>query len=79
MCLGIPMRVKKVEGLIAWCEARGIERQASLLMFQHEEVKEGDHVMIHLGQVIQKLAKEEAEQSWKLYDEIFAQLDQAER
>lgn len=75
MCLGVPMQVKEIDGLIVHCEARGIQRSASLLMFQHEEVGVGDHVMIHLGQVIQKMTEKDAQLSWDLYDELFATLD----
>ena len=71
MCLGVPMQVREIDGLIARCEARGVEREASLLMFQHEDVQVGDYVMINLGHVIQKLSEEEARLSWQMYDEIF--------
>ena len=75
MCLGVPMQVRSIDGLIAHCEARGVERSASLLMFQHEDVQVGDNVMVHLGHVIQKLSEEEARLSWETYDELFEALD----
>ena len=46
MCLGVPMRIKEINGFNARCEARGIERNASLFLLQHEEVQVGDMVMI---------------------------------
>ena len=60
MCLGVPMRVKEIEGFTARCEARGIERNASLFLVQHEDIQVGDMVMIHLGHAIQKLTDEVA-------------------
>ncbi len=75
MCLAVPMQVKRIDGLVVYCEARGIEREASLLMYQHDEIRVGDHVMIQLGHVIQRMSAEEAQQSWALYDEIFAQME----
>ena len=70
MCLGVPMRIKEIEGYTARCEARGIERTASLFLLQHEELQVGDLVMIHVGNAIQKMTEEEAKSAWDLYDEI---------
>lgn len=72
MCLGVPMRVKEINGFEARCEARGIERKASLFLLQHEDVQVGDLVMIHVGHAIQKVSEEDAQTAWDLYDEIFA-------
>ena len=55
MCLGVPMRIKAIDGFSARCEARGIERQASLFLLQHEDLQVGDLVMIHVGNAIQKM------------------------
>ena len=70
MCLGVPMRIKEINGYTARCEARGIERTASLFLLQHEELQVGDRVMIHVGNAIQKMTEEEAKSAWDLYDEI---------
>jgi hydrogenase expression/formation protein HypC len=70
MCLGVPMRIKEIDGYTARCEARGIERTASLFLLQHEELRVGDLVMIHVGNAIQKMTEEEAKSAWDLYDEI---------
>lgn len=77
MCLAIPMKIVSIDdsGLSARCEARGIEREAGLLMIQGEELAVGDYVMISLGQVMQKVSVEEAAVAWEHYDEIFAALD----
>jgi hydrogenase expression/formation protein HypC len=72
MCLGVPMRIKEIDGFKARCEARGIERNVSLFLIQHENVQVGDLVMIHVGNAIQKMTEEEARTAWDLYDEIFA-------
>ena len=72
MCLGVPMRIVEINGFQARCEARGIERQASLFLLQHEDVQVGDMVMIHVGNAIQKMSEEEATSAWEIYDEILA-------
>lgn len=72
MCLAIPMRVVEIDGFNARCEAKGIERTASLFMLQHETIAPGDMVMVHVGYAIQKMTEEEARSAWELYDEILA-------
>ena len=59
MCLGVPMRVIEIDCFAARCEARGIERKASLFLLQHEDIQVGDLVMIHVGNAIQKMTEEE--------------------
>jgi len=75
MCLGVPMRIIEIDGYSARCEARGIERRASLFLLQHEELQVGDLVMIHVGNAIQKMTEEDAQTAWDLYDEIFESED----
>ena len=71
------MRVIEIDGFSARCEARGIERNASLFLLQHEHVRVGDQVMIHVGNAIQKMTEEEARSAWELYDEMLALDDEA--
>ncbi len=70
MCLGVPMRVVDIQGFNATCEARGIRREASLFLLQHEAIRPGDYVMIHRGNALQKMSEEEARSAWALYDEM---------
>ena len=70
MCLGIPMRIIEVDGYNASCEAKGVQRDISLFMLQHEPVAPGDFVMVHVGYAIQKMTEEEALSAWELYDEV---------
>ena len=72
MCLGVPMRVLARDGFVARCEAKGIERQVSLFLIQHEDVAPGDHVMVHVGYAIQKISEGEAQTTWQLLDEMLA-------
>jgi hydrogenase expression/formation protein HypC len=75
MCLGIPMQVKKINGFVATCEAKGVERDISLFMMQDIPVEVGDYVMIHVGYAIQKISEQEAHSAWELFDEILAKTD----
>ena len=77
MCLGVPMRIVEIDGFTARCEARGIERKASLFLLQHEDVQVGDMVMIHVGNAIQKMSEQDAQSAWEIYDEMLALEDEA--
>ena len=74
MCLGIPMQVVNVDGFLAQCEAKGIQRDVSLFLLQDEALAPGDFVMVHVGYAIQKMSEQEARSAWELYDEMLEQL-----
>jgi hydrogenase expression/formation protein HypC len=75
MCLGIPMQIKKINGISALCEARGIQREASLLLMMEDDLKIGEYVMISMGNVISRIDQQEALAAWALYDEMFEIID----
>jgi len=77
MCLAVPMKIKEIDGFMARCEARGIERDVSLFMLQDETPTVGDFVIVHVGYAIQKISEEEAHSSWELFDEILEELEPA--
>ena len=72
MCFGIPMQIRGIDGFVARCEARGVEREVNLFMLQHEEIAVDDFVVVHLGQAIQKVTAQEARTAWSLYDQMLA-------
>jgi hydrogenase expression/formation protein HypC len=69
----------EIDGFMARCEARGIERQASLFLVQHEKIQVGDLVMIHVGNAIQKMSEAEAHSAWEVYDEMLRLESEASR
>lgn len=73
MCLGIPMQVKEIDGFNARCEAKGVERDVSLFMLQHEPVEVGDYVVVHVGYAIQAISAEEAATAWEVYDQLLGE------
>ena len=77
MCLGIPMQVKQIDGMIARCEAGGVEREVSLFMLHEDAVQPGEYVMVHVGYAIQKMTPQEARSTWELYDEMLGMQDEA--
>jgi len=72
MCLGIPMQIKEIDGFVARCEAKGVERDVSLFMLQHEELVPEDFVVVHVGYAIQKVSPQEARSAWEIYDQMLA-------
>ena len=70
MCLGIPMQVVAVDGFLARCEAKGVQRDVSLFMMQDEKVDVGEYVMVHVGYAIQKMTEQDARSAWEIYDQM---------
>ena len=72
MCLAVPMQIESIDGFQCVCAARGIEREVSLFLLQGEELAPGDHVLVHVGDAIQKVSAQDAADSWELFDEVLA-------
>lgn len=64
------MQVMSVNGFVARCEAKGVEREVSLFMLQDEPPQPGEFVMVHVGYAIQKLTEQDARSTWELLDQI---------
>lgn len=67
MCLAIPMQIVRLEGNVAVCRAKGVEREVSLFLLQGQELAVGDFVMVHVGYAIQKVDAGAAGESWALW------------
>lgn len=70
MCLAIPMQIIEIQGSIARCHAKGIEREVNLFMLQHEILAIDDFVLVHVGYAIQKIEPQQARSSWELFDDL---------
>jgi hydrogenase expression/formation protein HypC len=68
------MKITAINGYQCTCEAKGIEREVSLFMLQHEQIEPGDHVLVHVGYAIQKVSAQDAADSWALFDEVLAEI-----
>jgi hydrogenase expression/formation protein HypC len=75
VCLGVPMQVSAVDGFMAVCHAKGVERDVSLFLLQDQTVAPGDFVMVHVGYAIQIMEPSAARSMWELLDEMFADDD----
>ncbi|MCB9650968.1 MAG: HypC/HybG/HupF family hydrogenase formation chaperone [Deltaproteobacteria bacterium] len=72
MCMGVPMEVVEVEGLLARCQALGTVRDVNLMLLGDEPVQPGDHVLVHLGMAVRTLTKEEVEDLWEVMGQLEA-------
>jgi hydrogenase expression/formation protein HypC len=75
MCLGIPMQVVSIEGHLARCDAKGVQRDVSLFLLQDDPPAIGEFVVVHVGYAIQKTTPQEARSAWEIYDQMLAAED----
>jgi hydrogenase expression/formation protein HypC len=66
------MRIESIDGLIARCEAKGVQREVNLLMLSPDGISVGDYVVVHLGYAMDKISPEEAAAAWDIYDQLLA-------
>jgi len=72
MCLGIPMEVVAINGYLARCCAKGVERDVSLFLLSDIPLSIGEFVMVHVGYAIQKMTPQEARSAWEVYDQMLS-------
>lgn len=58
MCLAVPMKLIKINGVTGIAELGNLQREIGLLLL--ENVNIGDYVIVHAGYAIQKLDEIEA-------------------
>ena len=68
MCLGIPMKVVRINGDFAWVKTGGLTRQINIQMVPSAIL--GDYVIVHAGFAIQKLDNQQAKKTLDLLKEI---------
>lgn len=68
MCLAMPMKIKKINGSSAECEAGGPTQTVRVDFIQN--ACPGDYVMVHAGFAIEKMSEKEARDNMELLEEI---------
>ncbi len=71
MCLAVPMLVKSINGSAALCTVDGVERVVSLLLL--DDVRVGDHLVVHAGFAIERLDPEAARQTLEVLQAAMAE------
>ncbi|MCD4772729.1 MAG: HypC/HybG/HupF family hydrogenase formation chaperone [Bacteroidales bacterium] len=80
MCLSIPAKVESIDGDMALVSVGGSKYNASLQML--DDVQVGDYILLHTGFAIQKISKEDAEETLKIFeefDDLNKELDEEEK
>ncbi|WP_331775955.1 HypC/HybG/HupF family hydrogenase formation chaperone [Sulfurospirillum sp. 1612] len=78
MCLSIPSKVTHIdENNMATVDTMGVKREVTLDLID-EKVEIGDYVLIHVGFAMNKISKEEAQESLDLYGQIVEQMKNEE-
>jgi hydrogenase expression/formation protein HypC len=70
MCLAIPAKVTKVEGLEGVVEIGGVSRKTNLMLTPDAQV--GDFVLLHTGFAISVIDEQEALETLRLIEDISA-------
>jgi hydrogenase expression/formation protein HypC len=68
MCLGIPMKIRRIRGEFAEVESARLVRTVNIQMLSG--LRPGDYVIVHAGFAIQRLNPEKAEETLRLIREI---------
>ena len=68
MCLGIPAKVVTINGDMATVSLGETIINASLQLV--DDIKVGDYILLHTGFAIQKLSQKDAEETFKLFEEL---------
>jgi hydrogenase expression/formation protein HypC len=68
MCLAIPMKVVKIDGLGGVVEIGGVKKQINLELL--DNVKLGEYVIVHAGFAIQKVDQKEAKETLEILKEM---------
>lgn len=78
MCLSIPSEILEIDEFNnALVQTLGVKRKVNLDLIS-EPLQKGDFVLIHVGVAMEKIDKELAQQSLKVYEEIVGKMQNEE-
>jgi hydrogenase expression/formation protein HypC len=67
MCLGVPGKIVEVMGMVALVDFAGVRRKVALDIVD-EPVGPGDHVLVHVGFAIRRIAPEDLAETLAFFD-----------
>jgi len=68
MCLGIPMKIVRVDGDEGLVESGGLRRKANLSFLKHPKV--GEYVLLHAGFAIERIKEKEAQKTLRALKKV---------
>ena len=72
MCLGVPGQVLEIEGTTAVVDFWGVRRKVALDIVD-EAVSPGDHVLVHVGFAIRRIAPEDLAETLAFFEAMSAE------
>lgn len=69
MCLGVPGQIIAVEGNTAVVDFNGVRRKVAIDLVD-EEVSVGDHVLVHVGFAIRRIAAEDLADTLAFFESL---------
>lgn len=69
MCLGIPMKIVRIDGDYALVQLEGVRQRANISML--DKVKKSDYIIIHAGFGIKKLDEKDAKETLEILKEAY--------
>ena len=68
MCLGIPMKVVKIDGDEGIVESGGLRKKANFSLMK--SARPGDYILLHAGFAIEKIKENEAKKTLKILKDM---------
>jgi len=76
MCLGVPGQVVEVMGTVALVDFAGVRRKVALDIVD-EPVAPGDHVLVHVGFAIRRIAPEDLAETLAFFEAMTEPMPEA--
>ena len=73
MCLAMPMKIHKIDGSLAKCEAGGLTQDIRIDFIT--DARPGDYVMVHAGFAIEQLSEQQARENLACIQEALDALE----
>lgn len=68
MCLAVPMKLIKINGVTGIAEIGNLQREIGLLLLENAKI--GDYVIVHAGYAIQILDEKEALETLRILNNL---------
>lgn len=80
MCLAIPGKIVEIvdaANQLAKIDIGGVRRNVNIAML--DDVNIGDYVLVHVGFAMSKINEQEAQETWRLLEEMGAAQEEVEQ
>jgi hydrogenase expression/formation protein HypC len=78
MCLAVPSKIIRKNGMLATVDVFGARREISLMLVP-DKVEVGDYVLVHAGFAIAKMDEESALENLQLFKELAEVMEESDQ